>query len=85
MSGPSCKHTGRWQKDYTPGGWHVYCTAFAAPTTTFRDDTMPTLTARRSKTKSASAERVKRLLTEIAYRLHTTRVVGVKPTPTAVR
>ena len=46
---------------------------------------MPTLTSprRRRTTKSASAERVKRLLVELAYRLHTTRVVGRKPLRTA--
>lgn len=40
---------------------------------------MPTLTLRRRKPKSASAERVKQMLAELAYRLHTTRVVGTRP------
>lgn len=46
---------------------------------------MPTLTLRRPKSKLASAERVKQLLAELAYRLHTTRVIGTKPLPTAAK
>lgn len=41
---------------------------------------MPVSSLRRPKSKPASAERVKRLLVELTYRLHTTRVVGTKPT-----
>jgi len=44
---------------------------------------MPTLTLRRRKSKPASAERVKQVLAELAYRLHTTRVIGTKPVATA--
>ena len=41
---------------------------------------MPTLTRKRPprKAKSASAERVKRLLVELAYRMHATLAVGQK-------
>jgi hypothetical protein len=43
---------------------------------------MPVSTLRRRKSKPASAERVKQLLVELTYRLHTTRVVATKPTAT---
>jgi hypothetical protein len=39
---------------------------------------MPSLARKRRTRKVTSAERVKQLLTELAYRLHATRVVGKK-------
>jgi hypothetical protein len=43
---------------------------------------VPTQTRKRTS-KATSANRVKQLLLEIAYRTHSTRVVGVKPVRTA--
>lgn len=55
------------------------------PDTTHKDVTVPTTLAtrpvRKAKPTSASAERVKRTLLELAYRLHTTKVVGQKAVP----
>jgi hypothetical protein len=39
---------------------------------------MPALAGKRRTRKAISASRVKQILTELAYRLHATRVVGKK-------
>jgi hypothetical protein len=55
---------------------------FSPAFSTIKDDPMPTLT--RKPRKAASANRVKQTLLELAYRMHATRAVGVKPVRSSV-